>query len=107
MGLIVLGKQHGFLLKTLAWYRQSSVGVYLQGKYLEEGHFLTPESSEKFRAPGENRTHDPPSSSADALTTELLEALWRAGSKFKYNYTSHRELYQTKTVQYDFEEGDC
>ena len=26
-----------------------------------------------FRAPGENRTHDPPSSSSDALTTELLE----------------------------------
>ena len=51
--------------------------------------FLTLESSEKFRAPGENQTHDPPSSSSDALATELLDALWRAGSKFNYNYTSH------------------
>ena len=31
--------------------------------------------------------------SLDALTTELLEALWRAGSKFNYGYTSHRGLY--------------
>ena len=51
--------------------------------------FLTLESSEKFRAPGENQTHDPLSSSSDALATELLDALWRAGSKFNYNYTSH------------------
>ena len=51
--------------------------------------FLTVESSEKFRAPGENQTHDPLSSSSDALATELLDALWRAGSKFNYNYTSH------------------
>ena len=51
--------------------------------------FLTLESSEKFRAAGENQTHDPPSSSSDALATELLDALWRAGSKFNYNYTSH------------------
>ena len=43
---------------------------------------LTPESSEKFRAPG-----GPPSSRSDDLTTELLEALWRAGSKFN-NYIS-------------------
>ena len=41
-----------------------------------------------------HRTHDPPSSRLDALTTELLEALWRSGSKFKYNCTSHREFYQ-------------
>ena len=27
----------------------------------------------KFRAPGENRTQDPPSSFSDALNTELLE----------------------------------
>ena len=40
-------------------------------------------------APGEIRTHDPPSSSSDALTTEPLESLWRAGSEFTYNYTSH------------------
>ena len=33
--------------------------------------------------------HNPPSSTAEALTTELLEALWRAESKFKCNYTSH------------------
>ena len=31
-----------------------------------------------LRAPGENRTQDPPSSSSDSLTPELLEALWRA-----------------------------
>ena len=55
---------------------------------------LIPESSEKFRAPGENQTHDPQSSSSDARTTELLEALWREGSKFHYNYTSHRRLYR-------------
>ena len=36
----------------------------------------------KFRAQGENQTHDPPSYSSDALTTELLEVLRRAGSKF-------------------------
>ena len=29
------------------------------------------------------------SSSSEALTTEPLGALWRAGSKFKCNYTSH------------------
>ena len=36
----------------------------------------------KFRAPGENRNHYPPSTSSEALNTELLEALWRAGLKF-------------------------
>ena len=46
---------------------------------LEEGEFLYQKAKKSFRAPGENRTHDPPSSSSDALTTELLEALWRAG----------------------------
>ena len=51
--------------------------------------FLTLESSEKFRAPGENQTHDPLSFSSDTLATELLDALWRAGSKFNHNYTSH------------------
>ena len=35
----------------------------------------------KIRAPCENEIHDPLSSSLDALTTEQLEALWRAGSK--------------------------
>ena len=34
------------------------------------------------------------SSNLDALTTELLEALWWAGSKFNYNYTSQRGLYR-------------
>ena len=34
------------------------------------------------------------SSNLDALTTELLEALWWAGSKFNYNYTTHRGLYR-------------
>lgn len=34
------------------------------------------------------------SSSSDALTTELLEVLWRSGSEFSYNYTSHRGLHR-------------
>ena len=51
--------------------------------------FLILESSEKFRAPGENRTHARPSEFYfEALTTELLEAPWRAGSKLNHNYTS-------------------
>jgi len=55
---------------------------------------LIPESLEKkFRAPGENRNHYPPSTSSEALNSELLEALWRAGLKFNYNYTSHRGPY--------------
>ena len=40
--------------------------------------------TKKFRALGENRTHDPPSSNSDALTTELLQALWRVGWKLNY-----------------------
>ena len=32
--------------------------------------------------------HDHPSSISEALTTELLEAPWRAGSKLNHNYTS-------------------
>ena len=55
---------------------------------LEEGEFLYHKAQKKFQAPAENRTHGPSSSSSDALTTELLEALWRAGSEFNYNYTS-------------------
>ena len=54
---------------------------------MEEGDFQHQKAQKKFRAPGENQTHDPPSSSSDGLTTELLEALWRAGSKLCYNYT--------------------
>ena len=49
-------------------------------------------------APGEIRTHDPPSSSSDALTTEPLESLWRAGSEFTYNYTSHIFNYVYQSV---------
>ena len=41
---------------------------------LEEGELLYQKAQKKFRAPGENRTHDPLSSSSDALTIELLEA---------------------------------
>ena len=38
--------------------------------------------SEKLRAPSENRTHDPPTtSSSDALTTEPLETLRQAGTE--------------------------
>ena len=40
--------------------------------------------TKKFRALGENRTYDPPSSKSNALTTELREALWRVGSKLNY-----------------------
>ena len=36
---------------------------------LEEGEFYDQEAQRKFRALGENWTHDPPSSSLDALTT--------------------------------------
>ena len=54
----------------------------------------------KFRAPRENRTHAPTSSSSDALTTELVEALWRAGSEFNCNYTSHRGLHRGLTRWY-------
>ena len=35
---------------------------------------VIPQSSKKFRAPAENRTLDPLSSSSDTLTIELLEA---------------------------------
>ena len=56
---------------------------------LKEGQFLYQKAQKKFWAPGENQTHNPLSSSLDAL-----EALWRAGSKFNYNYTSHRGLHQ-------------
>ena len=40
--------------------------------------------TKKFRALGENRTYDPPSSESNALTTELLQALWRVGWKLNY-----------------------
>ena len=39
----------------------------------EEGEFKHQKAQKNFRAPGENQTHDHPSSSSDALTTELLE----------------------------------
>lgn len=54
--------------------------------YLEEGEFLSQEVQKKFWALGENWTHDPPSSSLEAPTTEPMEALWGAGSKFNYYY---------------------
>ena len=49
---------------------------------LEEREFLYQNGQKKVRASGENQTHDPPSVSSDALTTEPLEVLRRAGSKF-------------------------
>ena len=61
---------------------------------LEEGEFLYQKAPKKIQAPGENRIHDPSSFSSDAPTTELLEALWRAGSEFNYDYTSQRGLYR-------------
>lgn len=36
---------------------------------MEEGEFYDQEAQKKFWALGENWTHDPPSSSLDALTT--------------------------------------
>ena len=51
----------------------------MHGYYLEEGEFLYHKVQERFRAAGENRTHDPGSFSSDAL--------WRAGSEFNHNYT--------------------
>ena len=60
---------------------------------LEEVEFLYQKAQKKIQAPGENRTHDPSSFSSDALTTELLEALWLAGSEFNYSYTSQRGVY--------------
>ena len=60
---------------------------------MKEGELLWQNAQRKFRAPGENRTHDSRSSRQSALATELLEALWRVGSKFNHNYTSHRGLY--------------
>ena len=48
---------------------------------------LTPESSEKIPCSGGNQTDDPPSYK-DTRTTDLLQALWRAESKFNYYYAS-------------------
>ena len=79
---------------------------------MEEGEFLYQ------KAGNENQTHAPPSSSLDALSTELLEALWRAGSKFiiitpviedcikDLLKISRPPAYKSKTVQYDSEEGE-
>ena len=62
---------------------------------LEEEEFLYQKAQKEIQAPGENRTHDPFSS--DALTIELLEALWLAGSEFNYSYTSQRGMYRGVT----------
>lgn len=43
--------------------------------------------------PDEIQTHNPPSSRSEGLTSELLEVLWQAGTKFSYNYASHWGLY--------------
>ena len=59
---------------------------------LEEGE--RKKAQKKFPALGENQTHDPVRSSSDALTTELLEAVWKAGSKFNKNYTNHSQQLQ-------------
>ena len=72
-----------------AMITEKSQYILSRGCGIISRRFLTLESSEKFRAPGENQTHDPLSSSSDTLATELLDALWRAGWKFNYNYTSH------------------
>ena len=61
---------------------------------LEEEEFLYQKAQKKIQAPGENRTHDTSSFSSGALTTELLEALWLAGSEFIYSYTSQRGMYR-------------
>ena len=81
---------------------------------LEEGQFLYQKAQKKFWAAGDNQTDNPLSSSLDAPTTELLEALWWAGSKFNYNYTSHRGLHQglpwnplSTSVQWKLRWHDC
>ena len=56
----------------------------VQYKWKKENAYTT-----KFRK--ENRTHDSLSSSLEALTTELLQALRPAGLKF--TPVSHRGLY--------------
>ena len=79
---------------------------------MEEGEFLYQ------KAGNENQTHAPPSSSLDALSTELLEALWRAGSKFIITIPvivdcikdlleiGRPPAYKTKTLQCILEEGE-
>ena len=47
---------------------------------LEEREFLYRKTPKKFQAPGEDQTNNPPSSSSK-LTTEQLEAPWRARLK--------------------------
>ena len=47
---------------------------------LEEGEFLYRKTPKKFRAPGEDQNNKPPSSSSN-VTTEQLEAPWRARLK--------------------------
>ena len=63
---------------------------------LEEGEVLYQNGQKKFRASGENQTHDPPSVSSDVLTAEPLEALWRAGSKFNVIYVAFNNYYYKK-----------
>ena len=60
-------------------------------------------SKTRKRASGENRIYDHLSSSSDAPTNELLEALYgEQGSKFtsSYNYTSHSNRYTKLTTSY-------
>ena len=54
---------------------------------LEDGEIQHQKAQIKFQTLDDKRTHNPLSSISEALTTELLEAIWRAGSKFNYNYT--------------------
>ena len=63
---------------------------------LEEGEFLYQNDQTKFRAPGENQTHARPSVSSDALTTEPLEVLRRAGSKFNVIHVAFNNQYYEK-----------
>ena len=51
--------------------KNSKTGVIYELKKKENSNTLKLKNI--FRAPSGNRTHDPPSSSSDALTTELLE----------------------------------
>ena len=84
--IIIVSTNNYMYIKKRIWVHKLS--------NLEEGEFYDQEAQKKFRTPGENWTHDPLSSSSDSLTTKLLEALWRAGSKFNHNYALVIELVQ-------------
>ena len=57
-------------------------------------------NSEKFQAPDGIWTHDPPWSSTDALTTELLETLWWQGWNVGIDYDCVTRRYRRYTLMW-------